>query len=46
MWVFVIPVIIFASLTFAGGMAAPAENQPEQPPAPTSQALPDGGPKR
>jgi hypothetical protein len=39
MWIFVIPVVLFASLTFAGGMMP--EKKPEPAPtAPTAQAAP------
>jgi hypothetical protein len=47
MWLFVIPVFVLASLTFAGGIASNSDQQPQPPQqqAPTTQAAPDGGQK-
>jgi hypothetical protein len=46
MWIFVIPVVIFASLTFAGGIASTTDKQPDQPHPQTSPAPPTSNAKR
>ena len=52
MWIFVIPVIVFASLTFAGGIASNTDQPPKPPqtqaqaPAPAAPAAPSDAPKR
>jgi hypothetical protein len=50
MLIFVIPVIVFASLTFAGGIASNTDQPPKpnqvQAPAPAAQAAPSDAPKR